>query len=54
MKGCSLSGRKAEYIRGVSGRIVNGFDLECMKSLRDDNQIIEELCKIRGVGFWMA
>jgi len=54
LRDCGLSGRKAEYILGVSRLIVNGLDLEGIKCWRDDNQVIEELCKIRGVGVWTA
>lgn len=47
--------RKAEYIRDVSRLIVDGFlDLEKLKHCVDDQSVIEELDKIRGIGVWTA
>ncbi len=53
LRSCGLSQRKAEYVRDVSRLVVNGLDLEGLKVLADE-KIIEELCKIRGVGVWTA
>jgi len=49
-----LSTRKAEYIHDLSERIVEGLDLERLKSYEADDKIIEELKKIRGIGIWTA
>lgn len=53
LRGCGLSGRKAEYVRGVSQMVVDGLDIEGMNAY-DDDKIIEELSRIRGVGVWTA
>ncbi len=53
LRSCGLSMRKAEYVRGSAQLVVNGLDLERLKNYDDDN-IIEELSKIRGVGIWTA
>jgi len=52
---CGLSTRKAEYIRDVAALISNGnLNLEKFRSYEDTNEIIDELCKLRGVGAWTA
>lgn len=53
LRACGLSGRKAEYVRGVSQLVVDGLDLEGLRD-NDDEAIIQELRKIRGVGIWTA
>jgi len=52
---CGLTTRKAEYIRDVAALISNGnLNLEQFKRYEDTNEIIDELCKLRGVGAWTA
>lgn len=52
---CGLSTKKAEYIRDIAALISNGsLNLEKLKSYEDTNEIIDELCKLRGVGDWTA
>ena len=47
---CAL-GYRAEYIKDAVEKVYEGLvDLEELKSKRDDDQIVEELKKIRGVG----
>jgi len=54
-RSCGLSTRKAEYIRDVAALITNGkLNLEEFKSYDDTNEIVDELCKLRGVGAWTA
>lgn len=53
LRGCGLSGRKAEYVQGVSRLVMEGLDLEGLRK-SDEQEIIEELGKIRGVGVWTA
>ncbi len=53
LRGCGLSGRKAEYVRDVSLLVEQGLDLEGLRSY-DEQSIIEEMSKIRGVGTWTA
>jgi len=47
------SRRKAEYIIGLSRHIVEGFDLNKLANLPDD-EIKEQLINIRGIGNWTA
>jgi DNA-3-methyladenine glycosylase II len=52
LRACGLSARKSEYIRDLSKSIVAGqLDLGRLKVLPDD-EIREELLKIRGFGPW--
>jgi len=53
LRRCGLSGRKAQYVRDVSQRVSAGLDLEAFRAYPDE-EIVEELCKIRGVGVWTA
>jgi DNA-3-methyladenine glycosylase II len=47
------SQRKAEYIIGLADLIQDGFNLEELEKLSDD-EIIDRLVKIRGIGRWTA
>lgn len=53
LRACGLSGRKAEYIRDASRLVTDGLDLEALGS-HEEEEIIEELSNIRGVGVWTA
>ncbi|HUI39996.1 MAG TPA: DNA-3-methyladenine glycosylase [Methanothrix sp.] len=55
LRGCGLSGRKAEYVRGVSRLVADGgaLDLEALAG-RSEDEIIEALNEIRGIGVWTA
>ena len=48
LRGCGLSGRKAEYVRDVSRLVEQGLDLEDLRSY-DEQSIIEEMTMIRGM-----
>ena len=51
---CGVSWRKAEYIKGVAEKVVNGeFDPEGLKKLSNE-EVMEELKGFRGVGTWTA
>ena len=51
---CGLSWRKAEYIKGIADKVVDGeFDPEGLRSLSNE-QVAETLKKFRGVGTWTA
>lgn len=55
LRSCGLSTRKAEYIRDIARLVSSGqLDLEAFKSHDDTNEIVDELCKLRGVGVWTA
>jgi len=53
LRSYGLSGRKAEYVKGIGRLVMNGLDLDSLSS-RSEKEIIEELVKIRGVGVWTA
>jgi DNA-3-methyladenine glycosylase II len=54
LRGCGLSSRKAEYVRDISRlKVDSGLDLETLASQRE-NEIIDALSKIRGIGVWTA
>lgn len=53
LRSCGLSMRKAEYVRDSAGLVAKGLDLESLRDY-DNDSIIEELRKIRGVGVWTA
>lgn len=55
LRNCGLSMRKAEYIHDISSSIMEGkLDLENYKTYEDLEEIIKELCKVRGIGVWTA
>ncbi|MGZ7135762.1 MAG: DNA-3-methyladenine glycosylase family protein [Methanobacterium sp.] len=55
LRECGLSYRKVEYIKDISKFIVEGeLDLEKFKEYKNIDKIIDELCKIRGIGKWTA
>lgn len=55
LRECGLTLRKTEYIKSISKEIENGnLDLEKFKQYKDTDKIINELCKIRGIGLWTA
>ncbi len=55
LRGCGLSQRKAEYIKGVSALIAEGkLDLEKFKNYDNADEIIREMDEIRGIGVWTA
>ena len=54
MQKCGLSGRKAEYIRGVADAAVRGdVDFSRFDEMADA-EIIEQLSSMRGIGVWTA
>lgn len=54
LRPCGTSQRKSEYIRDIAKKIVEGqLDLELLQQ-KDEEQMMEELCKLRGVGPWTA
>jgi DNA-3-methyladenine glycosylase II len=55
IRDCGLSNRKGEYIRDIALRMVKGdLDLENFGKIRNNDLLIETLCKLRGVGKWTA
>jgi len=54
LRACGLSGRKAEYISGLAGKVVDGsFDLDGLKGMSDD-EVRSTISGIRGFGRWSA
>jgi len=54
LRACGLSGRKAEYINGLAGAIVDGsLDLDGLKGMSDD-EVRSVIGGIRGFGRWSA
>lgn len=54
LQSCGMSLRKAEYILGAAQAIVSGqLDLQALPAMEDE-AVIRELIKLRGVGRWTA
>ena len=54
LRACGLSDRKVEYIRDLAVHFVSGRVDPARFPEQDDEQIIEELTDIRGIGRWTA
>lgn len=55
LRACGLSTRKAEYIHDIASAVVDGsLNLEQFKTYEDSEEIIRELCNVRGIGVWTA
>lgn len=51
---CGVSNRKASYIQGIVQAILQGeIDLGALEQMTDD-QVCEELTKLKGIGIWTA
>lgn len=54
LRGCGLSGRKAEYVRDLAAHVLSGeLELERLRDLADE-EVIEEIVAVRGLGQWTA
>jgi len=54
LRGAGLSGRKVEYIRDLASHVLNGeLELDRLGELSDE-EAIEELVAVRGLGRWTA
>jgi len=54
LRGCGLSGRKVEYVRDLAVHVLDGeLELERLGELADE-QVIEEIVAVRGLGQWTA
>jgi DNA-3-methyladenine glycosylase II len=54
LRGAGLSGRKTEYIRDLASHVLSGeLELDRLGEL-DDEQVIEEIVAVRGLGRWTA
>jgi len=53
LRRCKLSRQKARYIRELALKVVEGYDLEKIKKMKNE-EAIEELMKFKGIGRWTA
>jgi DNA-3-methyladenine glycosylase II len=54
LRGAGLSGRKVEYIRDLAAHVESGeLELDRLDQLSDE-QVIEEIVTVRGLGRWSA
>jgi DNA-3-methyladenine glycosylase II len=54
LRGAGLSGRKVEYIRDLAAHVQSGeLELDQLDQLSDE-QVIEEISAVRGLGRWSA
>ncbi len=54
LRGCGLSERKAEYLKDLAARF-HSREVDPMHWPQlDDDAIIDELCRVRGIGRWTA
>jgi DNA-3-methyladenine glycosylase II len=54
LRGCGLSGRKTEYVRDLARHVLIGeLELDRLEQLEDE-QVIEEIVAVRGLGRWTA
>jgi len=54
LRACGLSGRKTEYIRDLAAHVIGGeLELERLEELSDE-EVIEEIVAVRGLGQWTA
>ncbi len=54
LRGAGLSGRKVEYLRDLARHVIDGeLELGRLRELADE-QVIEEIVAVRGLGAWTA
>lgn len=54
LRACGLSGRKTEYIRDLAAHVISGeLELDRLEELNDE-EVIEEIVAVRGLGQWTA
>jgi DNA-3-methyladenine glycosylase II len=54
LRACGLSGRKVEYVRDLAAHVLDGeLELDRLGELSDE-QVIEEIVAVRGLGQWTA
>jgi DNA-3-methyladenine glycosylase II len=54
LRGCGLSGRKVEYVRDLAVHVLDGeLELDRLGELPDE-QVVEEIVAVRGLGRWTA
>ncbi len=53
LRKCKLSRQKAMYIKGLALKVADGYDLEKIGKMNNE-EAIEELMKFKGIGRWTA
>jgi DNA-3-methyladenine glycosylase II len=54
LRACGLSGRKTEYVRDLASHVLGGeLELDRLDQLGDE-EVIEEIVAVRGLGRWTA
>lgn len=54
LRACGLSGRKVEYVRDLAAHVLSGeLELDRLSELSDE-EVIEEIVAVRGLGQWTA
>lgn len=54
LRACGLSGRKVEYVRDLASHVLSGeLELDRLDELPDED-VIEEIVAVRGLGQWTA
>ncbi len=54
LRACGLSGRKTEYVRDLATHVLSGeLELDRLEELGDE-EVIEEIVAVRGLGRWTA
>jgi DNA-3-methyladenine glycosylase II len=54
LRACGLSGRKTEYVRDLAAHVLGGeLELDRLEELGDE-EVIEEIVAVRGLGRWTA
>jgi len=54
LRACGLSGRKTEYVRDLAAHVLSGeLELDRLQELGDE-EVIEEIVAVRGLGRWTA
>ena len=54
LRACGLSGRKTEYVRDLAAHVISGeLELDRLEELSDE-EAIEEIVAVRGLGQWTA
>jgi DNA-3-methyladenine glycosylase II len=54
LRACGLSGRKTEYVRDLAAHVLGGeLELDRLEELGDE-EVIEEIVAVRGLGQWTA
>lgn len=54
LRACGFSARKVEYLQDLARQFVDGHVHPAQWAQMDDESVIVELCRVRGIGRWTA